>query len=128
MSGDRFCDRVAIVTGGTTGIGRATVERLHAEGAAVVFCGRREPIGAELAESLGSDRTMFLTIDVTKRDQLESLYSSTSARFGRLDIVVNNAGNVVVGPTMDLRPAHWRRTMALNLDAVFDSCAIITYR
>lgn len=124
MSGGRFGDKVAVVTGGTTGIGRATVERLHAEGASVVFCGRREPIGSELAESLGSERAVFLTIDVTKRDQLESLYSATAARFGRVDIVVNNAGNVVVGPTMDLSPAHWRRTLALNLDAVFDSCQL----
>ena len=121
---ERFAGKVAVVTGGTTGIGRATVERLHAEGAAVVFCGRRADLGAELCGTLGADRAMFVRADVTDRGDLERLHDQAAERFGRLDVVVNNAGNVVVGPTLELLPKHWRRTLALNLDAVFDSCQL----
>ncbi|MDH3294513.1 MAG: SDR family oxidoreductase [Acidimicrobiia bacterium] len=120
----RYTDRVVVVTGGTTGIGLATVRRLHDEGAAVVFCGRRPDVGDEVAGAFGSARAVFVAADVTVRSDLEALYATTIDRFGRLDAVVNNAGNVVVGPTMGLRPDDWRRTMALNLDAVFDSCQL----
>ena len=124
MNARRFDDKVAVVTGGTTGIGRATVERLHDEGAAVVFCGRRSELGHEVAASLDPERALFVTTDVTSRERVESLYERAVDRFGRLDVVVNNAGNIVVSPTLSLRPEHWRHTMALNLDAVFHSCQI----
>ncbi len=120
---ERFAGKVVVVTGGTTGIGRATVERLHAEGAAVVLCGRRTELGEDLAQDLG-DRAVFVTADVTDRNDLERLFAEAAERFGRLDAVVNNAGNVVVAPTLDLHPRHWRRALALNLDAVFDSCQL----
>lgn len=124
MTAERFATKVAVVTGGTTGIGRATVERLHAEGGCVVFCGRRAAVGDELAAALGPERAAFVTADVTRRHDLERLHQAAVERFGRLDVVVNNAGNVVVGPTMGLKPEHWRRTLALNLDSVFDSCQL----
>ncbi|MFN0026867.1 MAG: SDR family NAD(P)-dependent oxidoreductase [Acidimicrobiales bacterium] len=123
-AGTRFVDKVAVVTGGTTGIGLATVQRLHAEGAAVVFCGRRAELGERVAGTLGADRAYFVTADVTVRAQLDAMYDVAVGRFGRLDVVVNNAGNVVVGPTLNLKPEHWRRTIALNLDSVFDSCQL----
>jgi meso-butanediol dehydrogenase / (S,S)-butanediol dehydrogenase / diacetyl reductase len=124
VTASRFVDKVAVVTGGTTGIGRATVERLHAEGATVVFCGRRSELGDEVAARLSSERALFVTADVTVRADLERLYATCHEQFGRLDVVVNNAGNVVVGPTLKLKPKNWRRTIALNLDAVFDSCQL----
>ena len=119
MNERRFEGRVAVVTGGTTGIGRATVERLHAEGASVIFCGRRQQVGDDLAATLASDRAVFVAADVTVRNDLEHLYDTCQERFGRLDVVVNNAGNVVVGPTLKLKPEQWRRTIALNLDLNF---------
>ncbi len=122
--GSRFEGKVCVVTGGSAGIGRSTVERLVAEGATVVFCGRRAAVGEEVVAALGSDRAVFVEADVTRREDLAQLYESTVSRFGRLDVVVNNAGNVVVGPLMKLKPEHWRRTIALNLDAVFDSCQL----
>lgn len=124
MSGERFVGRVVVITGGTTGIGRAAVERFHREGAAVVFCGRREDIGNALAGKLASDRAVFVRADVTERADLEHLYDVVKGRFGRLDVVVNNAGNVVVGPMLKISTAQWRRTLALNLDSVFDSCQL----
>lgn len=124
MSASRFVDRVVVVTGGTTGIGRAAVERLYGEGATVVFCGRRRDVGEEVAATLCSDRAVFVAADVTVRTDLARMYAVCQERFGRLDVVVNNAGNVVVGPTLELTPEQWRRTLALNLDAVFDSCQL----
>lgn len=113
-----------MVTGGTAGIGRAIVERLHGEGAAVVLCGRRAEPGRDVVEALGGDRVVFVAADVTDRGALERLYHLTAERFGRIDVVVNNAGNVVVAPTMRVQPEHWRRTIALNLDSVFHSCQL----
>jgi meso-butanediol dehydrogenase/(S,S)-butanediol dehydrogenase/diacetyl reductase len=124
FGGPRFTGKVAVVTGGSTGIGLAVVQRLHAEGAKVVFCGRRAEVGEAAAAAIGSPDAVFVAADVTLRAELEALYDETVGRFGRLDVVVNNAGNVVVGPTMRLTPQHWRRTLALNLDSVFDSCQL----
>jgi meso-butanediol dehydrogenase / (S,S)-butanediol dehydrogenase / diacetyl reductase len=120
----RFAGKVAVVTGGTSGIGRATVERLHDEGAAVVFCGRRAELGAQIASDLATERIAFVVADVTVRDDLTQVYEAALNRFGQLDVVVNNAGNIVVSPTLQVEPRHWRRTIALNLDAVFDSCQL----
>ncbi len=120
----RLAGRVAVVTGGTTGIGRATVTRLLAEGASVVFCGRTADKGQAVLAELASPRLAFVRADVTCRDELDALYRRTIERFERLDVVVNNAGNLVVAPTLTLKAEHWRRTMALNLDAVFDSCQL----
>ncbi len=124
MSTARFADKVAVVTGGTSGIGRATVERLHAEGAAVVFCGRRTELGDQIVGGLATERVAFVAADVTIRDDLARMYEIAVERFGQLDVVVNNAGNVVVSPTLQVDPRHWRRTIALNLDSVFDSCQL----
>ena len=124
----RFEGRVAVVTGGTTGIGLAIVQRLHAEGATVVFCGRRPDVGAEALATLdldgASNQAEFVAADVTRREDLEALHATAVERHGRLDVVVNNAGNVVVGPLLKLKPEHWRRTIALNLDSAFDSCQL----
>ena len=120
----RFDGKVAVVTGGTAGIGRAVVERLVDEGGEVVFCGRRPAAGQEVVDRLGSDRVNYVQADVTRRAELERLYEVAADRHGRVDVVVNNAGNVVVAPTLALRPEHWRSTLALNLDAVFDSCQL----
>ncbi|MEZ5412386.1 MAG: SDR family NAD(P)-dependent oxidoreductase [Acidimicrobiales bacterium] len=123
----RFEGRVAVVTGGTTGIGLAIVQRLHAEGATVVFCGRRADVGFDAQNTLDPatpNRARFVAADVTRRPEMKDLYDDVVDRHGRLDVVVNNAGNVVVGPTLSMKPEHWRRTIALNLDSAFDSCQL----
>lgn len=123
-AGNRFVDKVAIVTGGSTGIGLAIVTRLLAEGGTVVFCGRRSQAGTEALEQLESDRARFMVADVTDRDDLETLVAGCVDEFGRLDVVVNNAGNVVVGPTMNLTPGQWDKTISLNLNSVFHLCQL----
>jgi NAD(P)-dependent dehydrogenase (short-subunit alcohol dehydrogenase family) len=85
-------DKVALVTGATSGIGRRTVERFVEEGAQVLFCGRRAELGASLETALGSDRCRFMLADVTKEADVERLIAGCLETWGRIDCLFNNAG------------------------------------
>ena len=87
----RLDGRVALITGGTGGIGAATVRRFVAEGAWVVASGRSHERGAELVRELG-DQVRFVAADVTRAEQIDTLIDETVAWRGRLDILFNNAG------------------------------------
>ena len=93
MSGEsqRLHGKVAVVTGATSGIGRATCARLVAEGASVVFCGRRTEHGMTLERELGA-AAKFVRADVLVEADVASVMESARATFGRLDILFNNAG------------------------------------
>lgn len=121
-AGGRFGGRVAVITGGTSGIGLATAQRLCAEGASVVIAGRDPARGEAAAATLPADRARFVATDVTDRPALDDLYAATVAAFGRLDVVVNSAGAIVVTPFGRLKREHWQKTLAVNLGAVIDSC------
>ena len=84
--------KCAVVTGATSGIGRRTVERFVEEGARVVFCGRREALGAELQETLGRQRALFVKADVTLEADVARVIGACVREFGRLDVLFNNAG------------------------------------
>ena len=87
-------NKVALITGGTTGIGRDTAVLFAKEGAKVVFCGRREVEGNEtldLVRAEGGDG-LFVKSDVSKSADVESLVQKTVEKFGRLDVAFNNAG------------------------------------
>ena len=86
-----LADKVAVVTGGASGIGRATVERFAAEGARVVIADIDRRGGAAVAAELG-DVAAFHATDVTDADQVQALVDSTVERFGGLHVMVNNAG------------------------------------
>jgi NAD(P)-dependent dehydrogenase (short-subunit alcohol dehydrogenase family) len=86
-------DRVAVITGGTRGIGRGIAEAFLAEGASVVVSGRSATKGAEaLAEMDAGERAHFIACDVKDRDAVRSLIDGSAERFGSVDILVNNAG------------------------------------
>jgi NAD(P)-dependent dehydrogenase (short-subunit alcohol dehydrogenase family) len=87
----RLEGKVAIITGGTSGIGASSVEMFAAEGATVVFCGRREDLGNQLAASVGG-KTEFVRTDMTVEAEVESLMKGVAERHGRVDILFNNAG------------------------------------
>jgi NAD(P)-dependent dehydrogenase (short-subunit alcohol dehydrogenase family) len=89
--GGRLQDKVCIVTGATSGIGRRTAERFVAEGAFVVVAGRREAEGQAVAAALGG-RGHFVRTDVAREADVEALIAFTVARHGRLDCLFNNAG------------------------------------
>ena len=88
----RLDGKVAIVTGGTSGMGEATVERYVAEGARVMIAGRREDAGNAITERLGADAA-FTRTDVTREAEVERLVAATVERWGRVDILFNNAGS-----------------------------------
>ncbi len=113
----RFANRVAIVTGAATGIGRAVSERLASEGASVVL-GDVDGDGVQSAAA-GLDGAVALEVDVADPHQVEAIVERTTERFGRIDVLVNNAGIYpeVAWDNLDFR--LWRRVMATNLDGMF---------
>jgi NAD(P)-dependent dehydrogenase (short-subunit alcohol dehydrogenase family) len=120
---DRFAldGRVAIITGGGTGIGRGSALVLAEHGADVVLAGRRpEPLEstAREVEALGR-RALALPTDVTKREQCESLVDRTLEDFGRVDILVNNAGGAQTKSIMKWTEDEWTDVLALNLGSVW---------
>ena len=112
--------KLAVVTGGTRGIGRAIAERLLREGAAVAICGRSDQ-SVETALSalrpLGS--VIGIAADVSQSDQVRVFFEAVDREFGGLDILVNNAGKGVFGKVADLTPEQWRANIELNLNGPF---------
>ncbi len=111
--------RVAIVTGGSDGLGLATARRLAAEGAAVAICGRTETRLKEAAEKLraGGAAVLDVPADVTRPDDLERLVSATLGRFGRIDVLVNNAGTSDARAFETVDDAAWQADLELKLFA-----------
>jgi NAD(P)-dependent dehydrogenase (short-subunit alcohol dehydrogenase family) len=113
----RFVGKVVLVTGGTSGIGRATAEAFAAEGAKVVVSGRREPEGLAVVEGIrkaGGEAT-FVRADVSKEDDVRQLVAKTVAKYGRLDVAFNNAGVEWVGAVTDVTEADYRRVFDANV-------------
>jgi len=108
---------VALVTGASSGIGEATAKRLAAEGAAVAVGARRldrlEKLVAEIADAGGT--AVAIESDVTDRAQAEDLVERTVKTLGRLDTVVNNAGVMLLGPSLDAPIEEWERMVDLNV-------------
>lgn len=87
----RLADKIAIITGGTSGIGLKSVELFANEGATVIFAGRREAEGTKISEALG-DNVHFQRCDVSVEADVKALIDDTAAKFGRIDVLFNNAG------------------------------------
>ena len=112
--------KLAVVTGGTRGIGRAIAERLLREGAAVAFCGRRrESVEAAAAALRPLGRVYGAVCDVAHAGQVSGFFAAVDREFGGLDILVNNAGQGVFGKVGDLTPEEWHANIDLNLNGAF---------
>ena len=110
--------RVAIVTGGAQGIGRAIVDKLAQEGGTVVVA----DVNGEGAESATPAGGVGMQIDVSKEADVARLVGETVSRFGKLDVLVNNAAIVPFTAWDDIDFAEWRRIMSVNLDGAFLTC------
>ncbi len=117
----RLDGKVALVTGGGSGIGRGIGRAFAREGASLTLAGRRpEPLSDAAAEFAGMGAEVQATpTDVTDEDQVRALFEAALGRFGRLDILVNNAGMSAGGPLEDLSLEAWRSVIDLNLTGVF---------
>jgi citronellol/citronellal dehydrogenase len=119
LAPDSNAGKVALVTGGGTGIGRATAMELARTGAKIVVCGRRaEPLEAVRAE-LGED-CLAVPTDVREPEQVAALVDQALERFGRIDVLVNNAGGQFLAPAEEISLKGWRAVHRLAVDAVWD--------
>jgi NAD(P)-dependent dehydrogenase (short-subunit alcohol dehydrogenase family) len=118
MSG-RLAGKVAVITGGASGIGAGTVRRFASEGARVVIADLQAAAAKELAEEIG-DAARFIESDVADEDDVAATVDLAVAEFGRLDCMFNNAGILgVLGPIASTPATDWDRTVAVLLRSVF---------
>ncbi len=123
-----MADRVAIITGAGSGIGRAAALNLLAGGWSAVLVGRRPDALEETAGMAKGGKTLIAPTDVTDPAQVEALFAKVKAAYGRLDTLFNNAGgNVPATNFGDFTFEMWRQVCAINLDAMF-LCANAAFR
>jgi 3-hydroxybutyrate dehydrogenase len=116
----RLKDQVAMVTGAASGIGKEIARRFTAEGAKVIIAdlnaGAAEATAAELG---GAGRALGIGMDVTNEAQVDSGTAKAVETFGRLDILVSNAGIQIVAPVVEFEFAKWKQLLAVHLDGAF---------
>ncbi|WP_129664763.1 glucose 1-dehydrogenase [Phytoactinopolyspora endophytica] len=116
----RFDDKIALITGGTSGMGLATARRLLAEGAQVVITGRDKTRLDSAIEALdGGDRVFAIRSDSSSLDDLDALAAAIRDRYGRLDVVFANAGVASFQPNGDVTEAEFDRLVDINFKGVF---------
>jgi len=117
----RLKGKTAIITGATSGMGKGMAERFVSEGASVILSGRDEQRGRELEKHLVQQggRAVFVAGDITEISVNEKLVQEAINHFGKLDIVVTNAGKLGLGSVTDISFEEWNETISTNLNAVF---------
>lgn len=113
-------DKIAIVTGAGQGIGRAISEKLAAEGATVVVTDVNEATAKETADGIGGGAVGIRT-DVTSRESVNAMVEQVKNQFGRIDVLVNNAGWDKASPFVDSDPSDWDRVIQINLYGVLNT-------
>jgi len=117
----RMENKVVAVTGAAAGIGRGIADRFAAEGAAVVLADRDDSVhqtAEEIAKTSGTP-TLGVTCDVTSEADVAAFITATEDRFGRLDVLINNAGTITIAPLQDLSLEAWNRVLAVNTTGAF---------
>jgi NAD(P)-dependent dehydrogenase (short-subunit alcohol dehydrogenase family) len=120
----RFKDKVCVVTGGGSGIGRATCERLAAEGARVVVVDLKEEHGNETVKTIthAGGEGIFAKADVSNSAEVREAIKAAVDKWGRIDVIVNDAAMMTFTPILELADDDWDRVMAVNLRSVFLFC------
>lgn len=111
----RLDNKVAIITGGSKGIGAAVAERFVEEGAKVVITARHAEEGEALAKKLGEDKALFITQDVSQEAEWKKVMDATIEKFGKVNVIVNNAGIGEYADAEKIDADNWNRTIAINL-------------
>jgi len=115
--------KVAVVTGGARGIGRAITESLLREGASVAFCARSQErvdqAQREFAAASSEEQVMGAVCDVSRYEQVREFFQAVNGRFGQLDVLVNNAGVGAFRPVEQMSPEEWDQIIHTNLSGVF---------
>ncbi len=117
----RFDGKVALITGGNSGIGEATAVRLAAEGAKVAIVARDRARGAALVEQIGRDggEAAFFEADMLQHDDIKRMVDDVVKHFGQIDVLVNNAGIINFGSVVTADIDEWDTLMATNVRSVF---------
>src|SRR5881392_2045937 len=117
MSTKRLAGKVAVVTGASKGIGAAIAAHLAAEGAAVVvnYATSRDGADRVVARITDGGRAVAVQADVARKADVERLFAEAKKAFGRLDVLVNNAGVYEFGPLAEITPEHYHRQFNLNV-------------
>jgi meso-butanediol dehydrogenase / (S,S)-butanediol dehydrogenase / diacetyl reductase len=115
----RLDGKVALITGGGTGIGAAIVERFVAEGAKVCISGRRRSVLEKVAQSMPAGTVSICTGDVTRFEDCERMVDTTISFGGKIDVLINNAAIDPGGAVLDLSPDLWRQVIDINLTGPF---------
>ena len=123
----KLSEKVAIITGGTSGIGKATALLFAKEGAEVVITGRRAEFGQSVVEEIQQKggRGIFIHADHTQADDCTRVVERTLIEFKRLDILFNNAGIVTSGTAETTTDQVWNETLAINVTAVWRMCKLV---
>lgn len=116
---NRFTHKVVVVTGAGSGIGEATAKRFAREGASVVLVGRNEEKLKKVHAQLEGEGHLVRAADVADLSDVEALFKEIASHFGRLDVLVNNAGIVKSGKVTELEVQDWKELMSVDLDGVF---------
>lgn len=116
----RLKDKVAVITGGTAGIGLAIAQRFSEEGAKLVLIGSSPERGAAALEVLPGAR--FLAVDVSDKKAVDEAFASIFAEQGSVDILVNNAGIALDGLLMKMSEEQWDRVLDVNLKSAYNTC------
>ena len=119
--------RCAIVTGGASGIGEATIRRMAESGANVAIWDVNEKAMSEIVQSIKGVKTHFCKVDVSSLEQVEAAFKSTVAAFGKVDALVNSAGVAGVNTNVWEYPTkEWQRVLDINLTGSFYTCRTVT--
>jgi len=119
----RFEGKVALVTGGSRGIGQAIAERFAAEGARVCLAANEDSVHATAEAMRRAGATVLsLVVDVTRKEQVQAMYERVAHELGEVDISVQNAGVITVARLEDMTEQEWDKVLAVNTKGVFLCC------
>jgi len=123
-SRQRFANKVVMITGGTSGIGRVAAIAFAREGAHVTLCGRREALGREVERGIGATggTARYFRADVRVEADVQRFVEFTASQFGRLDVAFNNAGITRDGTMRKMSRVNWDQVLDTNLGGCFNMC------